>query len=245
MCFHISLTKSKDDIEIKSKMIFNDPNSFESYYHFNAWENKKLVIAKQDDPELLELSTWGLLPTAYDINKRKDFLIKTNTLNATKERLFESNLYSQFIQWQKCLIFADGLFEPHTVPGEQKKVPYYFNEKNHELIAFGGVYSVIHDNSDIPIYSASIITTEANPMFKEIHNKPNKLGSYRMPLIIDPSNYWEWLHASNKNNISDLLNTFTKQELITYPVSKDLFSNKINTNRESIIKDVSIQSSLF
>ena len=93
MCMHISLTKSKDDIEKKSKMIFNYPDSFESYFHFNGWENKNLVIAKQDDPELLELATWGLLPTEYDINKRKDFLIKTNTLNATKERLFKSNLY--------------------------------------------------------------------------------------------------------------------------------------------------------
>ena len=245
MCLHISLTKSKEDVEKKSKMIFNDPNSYESYFHFNGWENKNLVIAKQDDPELLELATWGLLPTNYDINQRKDFLIKTNTLNATKERLFESNLYSQFIQWQRCLIFADGLFEPHSKAGIKRKIPYYFKEKNHDLIAFAGVYSVIDDNSESPIYSASIITTEANKMFKEIHNKPNKLGSYRMPLILDPSNYWEWLHESEEKNIKELVNTFTNQEIVTYPVSQDLFSNKINTNTPSIIKEVPIQNGLF
>ena len=245
MCMHISLTKSKDDIEKKSKMIFNYPDSFESYFHFNGWENKNLVIAKQDDPELLELATWGLLPTEYDINKRKDFLIKTNTLNATKERLFQSNLYSQFINWQRCLIFADGLYEPHTISGVKRKVPYYFKEKNHDLFAFAGIYSVIDDNSQRPIYSASIITTEANQMFKEIHNKPNKLGSYRMPLILDPSNYWEWLNETDLKNVKGLLNSFTSQELITYPVSQDLFSNKIDTNQPSIIREVPIQNGLF
>jgi hypothetical protein len=57
MCFHLSLTKPLNKIEIKSKMIFNYPKSYESYYHFNSWENKKLVIAKQDNSELLELAT--------------------------------------------------------------------------------------------------------------------------------------------------------------------------------------------
>ncbi|WP_445748021.1 SOS response-associated peptidase family protein [Polaribacter sp.] len=129
--------------------------------------------------------------------------------------------------------------------GVKRKVPYYFKEKNHNLFAFAGVYSVIDDNSERPIYSASIITTEANKTFKEIHNKPNKLGSYRMPLILDPSNYWEWLHESEEKNIKELVNTFTNQEIVTYPVSQDLFSNKINTNTPSIIKEVPIQNGLF
>lgn len=245
MCFHISLTKSKDDIEKKSKMIFKYPDSYEFYYHFNAWENKNLVIVKQEEPKLLELASWGLLPTMYNVNNRKDFLLKTNTLNATKERLFESNLYNQFIESQRCLIFADGLFEPHSVLGEKRKKPYYFKVKNHELFAFAGLYSHIKDELGKETYTATIITTEANKMFKEIHNKPNKLGSYRMPLILDPSKYTDWLIADNKNAINNLLDTFTNQELITYPVSQNLFSNKINTNIPSIIKEVPTQSSLF
>lgn len=245
MCLHLSLTKSKKDIEIKSKMIFNDTLSFQPYYHFNGWETKKLAIVKQDDPELIELATWGVLPTAYDITKRKEFLIKTNTLNATKERLFESNLFSQFIKWQKCIILADGLFEPHTAEGIKNKIPYYFKEKNHDLIAFAGVYSVIDENAEYPIYSASIITTEANSMFKEVHNKPNKLGSYRMPLILDPLNYWEWLHTSDEVKIKELLNTFTSQEIVTYPVSTDVFSNKKDSNIPSILDEVQYQQGLF
>ena len=73
MCFHISLTNSLKNIEIKTKMIFNDPLSFEPYYHFNGWETKNLAIVKQDDPELIEHAYWGVLPTKYDVSEEKIF----------------------------------------------------------------------------------------------------------------------------------------------------------------------------
>ncbi|MCL7763164.1 SOS response-associated peptidase [Polaribacter sp. Z014] len=245
MCFHISLTKSLKELEKKSKLLVKDPLSYEPYYHFNGWEAKSLAIVKQEDPTLIEHAAWGVLPTDYHVEKRKDFLLKTNTLNATKERLFESKLYSQFIKWQRCLIVADGLFEPHSEVGIKNKIPYYFKEKNHNLIAFAGVYSVLADNSLHQNCSASIITTQANAMFKEIHNTPNKLGNYRMPLILDPRNYEEWLHTSEENSIKELLNTFTTQELINYPVSTDLFSIKKESNLLSILNEVPYQKGLF
>ena len=245
MCFHLSLTKSFKDIGEQSKMVFNDSVSFESYFHFNGWETKNLAIVKQDDPTSIVPATWGVLPTNYEVSKRKEFLIKTNTLNATKERLFESNLYSQFIKKQRCLIFADGLFEPHSAIGMKNKIPYYFKEKNHALLAFAGIYSVLEDTTDNPVYSASIITTEANSMFKEIHNTPNKLGSYRMPLILDPSNYKNWLQTSEENTFKELLHTFTNQALVNYPISSDLFSNKKDSNMPRILNEVPYQQGLF
>lgn len=106
------------------------------------------------------------------------------------------------------------------------------------MFAFAGVYSVI-DEGDTPLYSASIITTEANPMFKEIHNSPNSKGSYRMPLILDPSDEYEWLHCNNDTDtIKRLLHTFTKEPLETYLVSQDIFK-RVDSNREGILNPVS------
>lgn len=244
MCYHISNTKTEKQIENHFDAQFNVKSSFEPYFHFNGWENKNLAIIKQDDETLIDLATWGVLPTFYDLSQRNQFLIKTNTLNATAERLYQSNLYSQFINWQKCIIIADGFFEPHTT-ADGNKVPYFFKEKNHSLIAFAGIYSVIDDDPSTPIYSASIITKEANGFFKEIHNKPNKQGSYRMPLILDPSNYWDWLHTSNENDIKTLLHTFTKQEITAYPVSKNLFKNKVDSNKPYILEQEYQQGGLF
>jgi len=245
MCYHTSLTQQENQITAVFDAVYNEPNSYEPYYHFNGWENKYLSIIKQDNESIIDLATWGVLPTNFDLSKRTQFLAKTKTLNATKERLFDSNLYSQFIQYQKCIIISDGFFEPHTVSATNEKIPYYFKEKNNNLFAFAGIYSVIDDDISSPIYSASIITIEANPFFKEIHNKPNKLGSYRMPLILDPTDYWDWLHTSNEDETKMLLNTFTKQELTAHPVSKDLFKTSIDTNLPTILNKVEFQKGLF
>lgn len=244
MCYHISLLKKENTIEAMINAQYTMPLAYEPYYHFNGWEKKHLSIIKQHDENLIDLALWGVLPTNYDLSKRNDFQLKTNTLNATRERLFSSNLYSQFIKYQKCIILVDGFFEPHSSSlGE--KIPFYFKEKNHNLIAFAGIYSLIDDHLKTPMYSASIITTEANSFFKEVHNKPNAKGSYRMPLILDPTDYKDWLNTDNKDEIKTLLHTFTEQEIINYPVSKSLFSNKVDSNVVSILDRVEFQKGLF
>ena len=151
--------------------------------------------------------------------------------------MFESDLYSQFIKGQRCIIYADGFFEPHEAAGVQKKIPYFFKEKNHELFAFAGIYSKVIENTTTT-YAASIITTEANDFFKAIHNKPNALGSYRMPLILDPSAYETWLKATSTAEVKAVLDSFTQQELVSYAVSTDVFSNKKTSNIPSILEKV-------
>ncbi|WP_282073959.1 SOS response-associated peptidase [Polaribacter atrinae] len=244
MCYHISLLKKQNTIEAKMKAIYKATLPYQPYYHFNGWEKKHLSIIKQNDLDTIDFASWGVLPTNYNLTDRTAFLAKTNTLNATKERLFSSTLYQQFIIGQKCIILADGFFEPHaSTMGE--KIPFYFKEKSHNLIAFAGIYSEIAQKGKEPNYSASIITTEANAYFKEIHNKPNVNGSYRMPLILDPSNYKDWLTLDTKGDINGVLETFTQQEIISYPVSKKLFSNKIDTNVPGILDRVEFQRGLF
>ncbi|CAM1355825.1 SOS response-associated peptidase [Tenacibaculum halocynthiae] len=239
MCYHISNTKKVPrKLEDRFNATFEYPEAYESYYHFNGWETKNLYIIRQEDPETIDFASWGLLPSYYDLSKRSEFLRKTNTLNATRERLFESQLYSQFINWQRCLIIADGLYEPHKDPGVKGSIPYYFQMENHQLFAFAGVYSVIDDGIN-PLYSASLITTEANPLFKKIHNSPNSKGSYRMPLILDQSDEYEWLHCDdNQDTIKTLLHTFTKNEIEAFSVSQDIFK-RVDSNRSDILQPVS------
>ncbi|CAL2077302.1 Abasic site processing protein [Tenacibaculum sp. 190524A02b] len=236
MCFHISNTKKNPKaLEDRFDATFEHPEVYEPYYHFNGWETKQLYIIRQEDPETIDFASWGVLPTNYDLSQRSNFLRKTNTLNATRERIYESNLFSQFIDWQRCLIIADGLFEPHKNENIKGSIPYYFKHKDESLFAFAGIYSEIDDG----LFSASIITTEANPMFKEIHNSPNKLGSYRMPLILDPSDEYEWLHCNNDRDIvNTLLHTFTKKEIESYSVSQDVFK-RVDSNKKNIIEPVS------
>ena len=241
MCYHISNTKKNHrELEDRFEATFEYPEVYEPYYHFNGWDTKNLYIIRQEDPETIDVASWGLLPTNYDLYGRSEFLRKTNTLNATRERLFESQLFNQFISWQRCLIIADGLYEPHKDDRVKGSIPFYFKLNEHKLFAFAGIYSVIEDG-DTPLFSASIITTEANPLFKKIHNSPNTKGSYRMPLILDPTDEYDWLNCNdNEDTIKTLLNTFTKEEIEAYSVSQDIFK-RVDSNREDIIKEYHYQ----
>lgn len=239
MCFHISNTKkSPRKLEDRFNATFENSNSYQPYYHFNGWELKNLYIVTQDDPETIQLAKWGVLPTNYDISKRTDFLKNTNTLNATKERLFESPLFNQFIDWQRCLIIADGFFEPHTATYYKGKIPYYFKRQDHSLFAFAGIYNEI-ENEGESINTASLITTEANSFFKEIHNSPNTKGSYRMPLILNKQDEYDWLNMKNDHSkINQLLNSFSNEKFDAYSVSNDVFKNKVDSNNGSILNEV-------
>mgnify|MGYP005990973869 CR=1 FL=1 len=239
MCFHISNTKKNPrKLEDRFDATFEDSNLYQPYYHFNGWELKNLYIITQDDPETIQLAKWGVLPSNYDLSNRTDFLKNTNTLNATKERLFESPLYSQFIDWQRCLIVADGFFEPHNASYYKGKIPYYFKRPDHSLFAFAGIYNEVENEGKLT-NTASVITTEANPFFKEIHNSPNKRGSYRMPLILDKKDEYDWLYLKNeKSDINQLLNTISSEKLVAYSVSNNVFKNNIDSNTASILDEV-------
>lgn len=234
MCFHISNTKKATKVEDAFNARFEDINNYEPYYHFNGWETKSLYIIKSDETHLIEPAFWGILPDDYSIKARSPFLKKTNTLNARNDNVLHSRLYSQFIEDQRCLIIADGFFEPHQYNGVS--YPFYITPKNDAFFAFAGVYSETLEGD----FTASIITCEATKSMSEIHNKKSKRGDFRMPLVLE--NYNEWLEG----DYNHILKSKTDFEFNTYPVSKDLFSNKVNSNVESILNKVEFkQNDLF
>ena len=61
-----------------------------------------------------------------------------------------------------------------------------------------------------PVETCTIITTDANALVSELHN--------RMPAIIAPCDYGAWLDACNPD-AQQLLKSFPSEQLISYPVS--------------------------
>src|SRR5690606_11727426 len=136
---------------------------------------------------------------------------------------------------KRCLILADGFFEPH----KQGKIsiPYYCYiptmeyKEGRDLFCFAGIYSEI--GSDL--YICSIITTVANNFFSEVHNVKK-----RMPLVLDEGLKDEWLNDGLKQNqVEELMqNGFTSKEFKAHPVSRDLYKRNTDTNNPGILKEV-------
>jgi putative SOS response-associated peptidase YedK len=128
------------------------------------------------------------------------------------------------------LIPANGFFEWSGKAGS--KQPYFICLPSGEPLAFAGLYETWEDKEALPgsgpYKSCTIITMEASDSVKDIHN--------RMPLILKPEAYEEWLDPGNKDPvmIEELLKTKNVKELKSYPVSK--LVNRVENNSKAFIE---------
>lgn len=232
MCNATSLTKLKEEIVKASKRKFVYPEVYEPYYHINGFGDKLLHIIPQDDAKRIWPADWKLIP---DFHQGSASEFKYNTLNARSEDIFTSNTYKKSAESGRCLILADGFFEPHTYvkPGTktEKKQPYYITLPEQKLFFFAGLFNKL----DEELYTVTILTLDANATMAQIHN-----AKKRMPLILDEQFTDSWIDPTlNEKQIKDLINvSFTNERLNYHPVSNAIYKRGVDTNKPEILKPV-------
>jgi putative SOS response-associated peptidase YedK len=99
-------------------------------------------------------------------------------------------------------------------------------------LAFDGLFEFWEDKEAPPnagpYKSCTIITMDASDSVKDIHD--------RMPLILKPETYEEWLDPGNKESarIEELLRTKFVKNLKSYPVSK--LVNRVENNSKECME---------
>ncbi|MEM6514872.1 MAG: SOS response-associated peptidase [Bacteroidota bacterium] len=237
MCYSTALRKTKKEIENHLLKNFNSKftaaEEYRPYFQLNGFTQGNLQIIKMDDTNSIHPASWGLVP---DWAKRDvaAFRKKSNTLNARSETLFQKNSYKTSASSKRCLILADGFFEPHHENGIP--VPYFCYQPTDEtpegeLFLFAGLYNELESEQ----FTATIITTVANDFFAEVHNKKK-----RMPLVLDENHYHNWLdNGLSQQSVVELMKIgFTNLEFRAHPVSRDLYKRNIDTNRPYIVEKV-------
>ncbi len=113
------------------------------------------------------------------------------------------------------------------------KQPYYFHLPSGEPFAFAGLYELWEDKeappeTGPPYKSCTIITTDASDSVKDIHT--------RMPLILKPESYEEWLNPENKQpaRIEQIMKSGFVSDLKCYPVSK--LVNQVGNNKKECME---------
>lgn len=237
MCYSTALRKKREQIEqrllnaIPAK--FPDETEYNPYFHLNGFSNGNLQIIKMDEPNVIHQASWGLVPD-WAIHDVKGFRKKSNTLNARSETIFEKASFKDSAENKRCLILADGFYEPHHQNGTP--VPHFcYQPSEHypegDLFLFAGLYNELENNN----YSATILTTEANQFFAEVHNKKK-----RMPLVLDEFHYEDWLDDISYSELNEIMATgFTNKTFKAHPVSRDLYKRNIDTNQPYIIEPIS------
>jgi len=237
MCYSTALRKQKEQIEqtllqqIPAK--FPKTTEYNPYFHRNGFTYYNLQIIKMDEQDTIQSAKWGLIPN-WALHNIETFRKKSNTLNARSESIFEKASYKESAENKRCLILADGFFEPHHENGQA--IPYFCYQPSTEypegdLFLFAGLYNELEDNT----LTATILTAEANDFFAEIHNKKK-----RMPLILDPLYFSDWLDAGISDQaINEIMSIgVTSKEFKAHPVSRNLNKRGSVTNKPYIIEPV-------
>jgi putative SOS response-associated peptidase YedK len=186
MCTRYSLTKNKETIS--KRFGVTSPESWKARYNVAPGQSMPVITNRRSDE--ISFFHWGLIP-----NWSIDESAGINLINAKAENIQSKAPFKQAIKSQRCLIPADGYFEWKKIG--KAKIPYRITLANDEPFAFAGIWDYWENSKGEIINSFSIITTTANKLISEIHD--------RMPVILSPENEQKWL--------SDKL---TDQEVISF-----------------------------
>jgi putative SOS response-associated peptidase YedK len=182
---------------------------------YNAAPSQGLPAILSANPQSITLSRWGFLPEWADGRPDVKPLI-----NARAETVATKPFFKQAFRTKRCLVLADGFYEwKRTGRG---KVPYRIALKTEEPFAFAGIWSTVHDAQDRLVTTFAIITTDANGVVAEVHD--------RMPVILHPQDEAAWVNPeSSPEQAQALLRPFPAELLSVYAVSPKVNAPAHNT----------------
>ena len=173
-----------------------------------------VVAALSDSSRKLMLMKWGMVPPWSKDNKYQPLT------NLRTETLLNKPGFKRILESARCLVPVDGFYEWKTQG--KLKLPYRYTMKAGEIFSLAGLYATLILPSGKTLYTMSLITTEANALVGEVHD--------RMPVIIPPEKENVWLNPRSKlSEFAACLSPYPTQAMRAYPVSPKLNSGKIDT----------------
>lgn len=203
MCGRYTLKTPIEDL-VERFGIEEYPSSLSYSYNIAPTQQVATVIS-EDGTRKLEMLHWGLVPSWAD-----DPQIGNRMINARAETVAVKPSYRSAFKSRRCLILSDGFYEwQKTSTGKQ---PHYIHMVDGCPFAFAGLWESWKNGREIR--SCTIITTEANEVLADIHN--------RMPVILHPDDYGLWLDPDfdEKEPLTTLLKPYPAGEMEAYPVTR-------------------------
>ena len=141
------------------------------------------AVRETGGPREVAMLYWGLVPSWA-----KEKSIGARMINARSETLAEKPSFRNAYKRRRCLVLADGYYEWQR--SGAIKQPYFISFAAGEPFGMAGLWERWRDpGSGEPLESCCIVTTSPAPAVAHVHD--------RMPVIITPDAYAEWLDPDN------------------------------------------------
>ena len=128
------------------------------------------------------LLNWGLIPFWS-----RDRSGAHQRINARAESLEQKSSFREAFARRRCLIVADGFFEWQR-EGKYKQ-PVLIRRADGRPFTFAGLWDRWFERPGEPVYTCTIVTTEASSLLRPIHD--------RMPVILEPDERAIWLNRES------------------------------------------------
>jgi putative SOS response-associated peptidase YedK len=217
MCGRFSITPNREGIEARFGARF-DAAWFQARY--NAAPSQALPVILNTAPDMIFPLRWGLKPAwAQKLGRREGII------NVRAETLRDRPTFKKDLLEHRCLVLADSFYEWRK--DRKHKTPFRILLKTEEPFAFAGIWEENKDSDGQPIQTFAIITTEANTVVAEIHN--------RMPVVLTPEEERGWL-ADDKpvRELLHFLRPYPAELMRAYQVST--LVNSASMDQPELIK---------
>ena len=186
MCYYVDNNFTKTEIAKTFKVGLDPVLKFNKESQFSAFKHESTAIITDEDPTLVSLGKWGLMPSWA-----KDDFWK-QTLNAKIETITELNSFKNVHQ-NRCVLLCKGFYEWKWLDGKGKnKEKFKIFTENSDVFSLGAIYEIYQNE-----ITFSVVTTEANDLMQEIHNIKK-----RMPIILENGMERDWLTNLDINQFS-------------------------------------------
>lgn len=191
MCSKFALNSHPETV--KNHFQYLNPAEFPPLDNIRPTDPIMIIREVNANRRELALVRWGLIP--HWVKNPDDF---TLIINARAETLMEKPSFRTSMAHKRCLVPADGFYEwsgpkgnrtPHHITLAQNKSTSALETP---LMAFAGLWDHWLGAEGSEFESAAIITMAANNQIGQLHN--------RMPAIIMPEDFDDWLDVKNVNS---------------------------------------------
>lgn len=188
MCNAYSLTNSRREIVALGNELARQvgtafdatalPDDLSPRYRVSPRQSAPILYRAEDGRLISTLELWGLL-----VKGGKPGFAPTN---ARDDKLTNGWPWKMLSRQQRCLVPADGFFEPEKPAGAKGTVPWsYYAMGNRQLFCMAGLWNAaVHPKSGEPVVSFTVITTDASAAIR-VHD--------RMPVILADDDLGSWL----------------------------------------------------
>jgi len=176
--------------------------------HWNLGPGRTIAsVRDMGEGAEVAMLTWGLVPFWA-----KERSIGNRLANARAESAPEKPAFRAAFQKRRCLIPADGFYEWQAVTGATRKQPWFVQRRDDGIFALARLWERWQPPAGDVLESCTVLTIAANALMSPIHE--------RMPVIIDPAHYAEWLSPDTATaRARDLLQPWAAADMLAYRVS--------------------------